>query len=80
MIHNVDVFMSPHQCPFAYRGQNLADIRRAGLRKILKEYGQEADPNARKQDLLKRLIILCSSDDIELHPNGLHERIRGEKK
>lgn len=70
------IYLGANQCPYAYRGRNLAEMRRCELRKVLREYGFPPDSQAPKQDLLRRLMFMCDSDTFEFSEEGLHKVVK----
>ena len=48
------VYISTTQCPFTWKGQNLAAMRRAELRPLAK--GVKVSADGSKQEILRRLI------------------------
>jgi len=48
------VYLAPKNCPFSLNGQNLAAMRRAGLRHIAKSL--DVSPDGSKQSILVRII------------------------
>lgn len=56
MDYNQKHFIAAKDCPFTYKGKNLAELRRAKLRKIATAIGIE-DNNKPKNDILAAMVV-----------------------
>lgn len=54
MQHNQIRFIGPYDCPFRLKGTNIAELRRAQLRKLAGRL--DIDMELPKNDMLKRMI------------------------
>lgn len=72
MDRNFEHVVSAAECRYAFAGVNLAELRRAQLRKVVKGLGLAPSPDMTKQQLLKRVIHLCATDRVTFTRDGLH--------